>query len=97
MTQPFCQIREDSKDLLVIGIQGQLKSHHQIWDFPNDHVKFKSQDGLLYCDGFLYVPNGLSHIKIIRPSKKLDHQRLCRSPSLGFATKAMACKGAGQK
>ncbi len=64
MTQPFCQIREDSKDLLVIGIQGQLKSHHQIWDFPNDHVKFKSQDGLLYCDGFLYVFYGLAQLQI---------------------------------
>jgi hypothetical protein len=60
MTQPFFgQIRENLKKDLVIGIQGQLRSHHQIQDFFSDHVKFKFQDGLLYHDGILYVSNGL--------------------------------------
>jgi hypothetical protein len=48
------------KNLLAIGIQGQLNSHHQVQDFFNDHVKFKFQDGLLYRDVILYVLDGLA-------------------------------------
>jgi hypothetical protein len=48
------------KDLLTIGIQGQLNSHRQIQEFSNDHVKFEFQDGLLYRDGILYVFDGLT-------------------------------------
>jgi hypothetical protein len=55
----FCQIHEDlKKHPLVIGIQNQLRSRHQIYDFFSDHAKFEFQNGLLYCDGLLYVPNG---------------------------------------
>jgi hypothetical protein len=61
----FCQIREDLKDPFAIGIQGQLKSHHQVWDFPSDHVKFKFQNGVFYCDGFLYGPNGLAQLQVL--------------------------------
>jgi hypothetical protein len=61
----LCQICENSKVPLIIGIQGQLKSHCQVWDFPCDHVKFKFQDGLLYCDDFLYVPNGFAQFQIL--------------------------------
>jgi hypothetical protein len=46
------------KNLLAIGIQGQLNSHHQVQEFSNDHVKFEFQDGLLYHDGILYVFDG---------------------------------------
>jgi hypothetical protein len=57
----FCQIHENLKnDPLVIGIQGQLRNHHQIQEFSSDHVKFEFQDGLFYHDGFLYVYNGLT-------------------------------------
>jgi len=60
MTTFFCQICEDlKKDPLTIGIQGQLKNHHQVHDFSSDHAKFKFQNGLLYYDGFLYVQTGL--------------------------------------
>jgi hypothetical protein len=56
----FCQIREDlKKDLLVIHIQSQLRSHHKVHDFSNDHDKFDFQNGLSYHDGLLYVLNGL--------------------------------------
>jgi hypothetical protein len=51
-TTLLCQICEDLKDPVAIGIQGQLKSHHQVWDFPSDHVEFEFQNGVLYCDGF---------------------------------------------
>jgi hypothetical protein len=59
MTQPFFSkfIKIWKKTLFIINIQGELKSSHQVQDFSNDHVKFKFQDGLLYHDGFLYVPN----------------------------------------
>jgi len=54
----FSQIHENlKKHLLVIGIQGQLRNHHQVQDFFDDHFKFEFQDGLLYCDGLLYVPD----------------------------------------
>jgi hypothetical protein len=49
----FCEICEDLEDLFVIGIQSQLRSHHQVQDFSSDHAKFKVQNGLLYCDGLL--------------------------------------------
>jgi hypothetical protein len=56
MTTLLCPIHEDlKKDPLTIGIQGQLRSHHQVHDFSNDHVKFKFQDGLFYRDGILHV------------------------------------------
>jgi hypothetical protein len=58
-TNFLCQIREYlKKDLLAIGIQGQLKNHHQVQDFYSDHVKFEFQNGLFYCDGLLYVFDG---------------------------------------
>jgi hypothetical protein len=57
-TTLLCQIHEDLKDPFIVGIQGQLKSHHQVQDFSSHHVKFKFQNGLLHHDGFLYVPNG---------------------------------------
>jgi hypothetical protein len=58
----FNQIREDLKnDPLTIGIQGQLRSDHQIQDFFNDYAKFE----LLYCDGLLYVPDGLSQLQVL--------------------------------
>jgi hypothetical protein len=57
----FYQIHEDLKnDLLAIGIQGQLKSHHQVQDFFSDHAKFEFQNGLLYYDNFFYVIHGLA-------------------------------------
>jgi hypothetical protein len=57
----LCQICEDFKnEPLVIGIQGQLRNHHQVQDFSNDHGKFEFQDVLLYHDGFLYVLDGLA-------------------------------------
>jgi hypothetical protein len=35
----ICQIREDLKNnFLDIGIQGQLKSHHQVQDFSINHA-----------------------------------------------------------
>jgi hypothetical protein len=56
MTTFLCPIHEDlKKDLFTIDIQGQLRSHHQVQIFSNDHVKFELQDGLFYCDGLLYV------------------------------------------
>jgi hypothetical protein len=62
----FCQIREDlKKDHLAIGIQGQLSSHNQVQDFFNDHAKFEFENGLLYCDGFLYVPNGFTQLQVL--------------------------------
>jgi hypothetical protein len=45
----LCQIHEDlNKNVFIIGIQGQLRNHHQDQDFSNDHVKFEFQNGLLY-------------------------------------------------
>jgi hypothetical protein len=62
----LCQIREDlNKDLFAIGIQGQLSSHNQIHDFFSDHAKFEFEDGLLYCDGFLYVLDGLTRLQVL--------------------------------
>jgi hypothetical protein len=58
----FCEICEDLEDLFVIGIQSQLRSHHQVQDFSSDHAKFKVQNGLLYCDGLLYVLDGLAQL-----------------------------------
>jgi hypothetical protein len=62
-TSFFCQIHENLKDPLAIGIQGQLMSD-QVQDFFNDHVKFEFQDGLLYRDGLLYVLDGLVRIEV---------------------------------
>jgi hypothetical protein len=60
MAQPFfVKFCEDLKDLLVVDIEGQLRNHHQVQDFFSDHPKFEFQNGLLYCDGFLYVFDGL--------------------------------------
>jgi hypothetical protein len=56
----FYQIHEDLKNDLAIGIQGQLKSHHQVQDFFSDHAKFEFQNGLLYYDNFFYVIHGLA-------------------------------------
>jgi hypothetical protein len=64
-TTLLCQIHENLKDPLVIGIQGQL-TNHQVQDFSNDHVKFEFQDGLLYHDGFLYVPDGPVRIQVFK-------------------------------
>jgi hypothetical protein len=50
---------------LAIGIQSQLNSHHQVQDFSNDHVKFKFQDGLFYCDGILYVLEGPAQFQVL--------------------------------
>jgi hypothetical protein len=41
-------------------------SHHQVQDFSSDHVKFEFQDGLLYCDGFLYVHDGLAQLQFLQ-------------------------------
>jgi hypothetical protein len=65
-TTIFCQICEDLKDLFAINIQGQLKSHGQVQIFSNDHAKFKFQDGLLHCDGFLYVHDALAQLQVFR-------------------------------
>jgi hypothetical protein len=40
-------------------------NHHQVQDFFNDHAKFEFQDGLLYCDGLLYVPDGFVRFQIL--------------------------------
>jgi hypothetical protein len=62
----LCQICEDLKnDPLVIGIQGQLRSHHQVLNFSNDHVKFEIQDGLFYRDDLLYVLDGLEGFQVL--------------------------------
>ncbi len=63
---PSLSIREDLKKYpLAIGIQSQLNSHHQVQDFSNDHVKFKFQDGLFYCDGILYVLEGPAQFQVL--------------------------------
>ncbi len=62
----FCQIREDLKKDLTIGIQGQLRSRQQDYEFSNDHVKFTFQDGLFYCDGFFYVHDGLTQLQVLQ-------------------------------
>jgi hypothetical protein len=43
MTQPFFVkfINTLKKNLFVIGIQGQLRNHHQVQGFYNDDAKFK--------------------------------------------------------
>jgi hypothetical protein len=62
----FCQICEDlKKDPLVIVIQSQFRSHHQIHEFFSDHAKFKFQDGLLYGDGFLHIIDGLTRLQVL--------------------------------
>jgi len=62
-----CQICEDlKKDLLIIGIQGQLRNHHQIQDFFNDHAKFEFQDGLFYRDALLYFLMAFCDFKFSR-------------------------------
>jgi hypothetical protein len=62
----FCQICEDlKKDPLVIVIQYQLRSHHQVHDFFSDHVKFKFQDGLLYGDGLLHILDGPTRLQVL--------------------------------
>ncbi len=62
----LCQIHEDlKKGLFTIGIQGQLSSHHQVQGFFNDHAKFEFEDGLLYCDGLLYVLDGFTQLQIL--------------------------------
>jgi len=67
MTQPFfVKFVKILKDLFAINIQGQLKNHGQIQFFSNDHAKFKFQDGLLYCDGFLYVHDGLAQLQVFQ-------------------------------
>ncbi len=62
----LCQIHGNLKDPFTIGIQGQLKNHHQVQDFSNDHAKFKFQDVLFYHDGLLYVPDGLTQFQILQ-------------------------------
>jgi hypothetical protein len=63
----FCQIREDlKKNSFIIGIYGQLRNYHQVQDFSNDHVKFEFQNGLLYCDGFWYVHDGLAQLQMAK-------------------------------
>jgi hypothetical protein len=63
----FYQIREDlKKDLLAIGIQGQLKNHPQVQNFSNDHAKFEFQDGLLYHDGLLYIVDGHVQLQVLQ-------------------------------
>jgi hypothetical protein len=62
----LCQICEDLKnDPLAIGIQGQLRSHHQVLNFSSDHVKFEIQDGLFYRDDLLYVLDGLEGFQVL--------------------------------
>jgi hypothetical protein len=63
----FCQICEDLKtNPLIINIQRKLKCHHQVQDFSSDHAKFEFQNGFLYHNGHLYVPNGLAQLKVFQ-------------------------------
>jgi hypothetical protein len=48
----FGQILENLKDTFAIGIQSQSRNHCQVQDFPNNHINFEFQVGLLYRDGF---------------------------------------------
>ncbi len=50
----------------TIGIQGQLRSHCQVQKNSSNHANFEFQDGLLYCDGLLYVFDGLMQLQVLQ-------------------------------
>jgi hypothetical protein len=54
------------ENALAISIQGQLRNHHQVQDFFSDHVMFKFQDGLFYCDDILYVHDGFTSFQVLQ-------------------------------
>jgi hypothetical protein len=54
------------KDPFVIGIQSQLKIHHQVQKISSDHVKLEFQDCLFYHDGILYVLDGLARLYVLQ-------------------------------
>ncbi len=63
----LCQICENlKKDLVTISIQGQLRNHHQVQKNSTEHAKFEFQNGLLYFDGLLYVPNGPTRLQVLQ-------------------------------
>jgi hypothetical protein len=43
-----------------------LNNQNQGQDFLNDHNKFEFQDGLLYHDGLVYVPNGCAQLQVLQ-------------------------------
>ncbi len=47
-----------------------MRSQHQVQYFSNDHAKFKFQNGLLYCDDFLYVFDGLAWFQVLQARHK---------------------------
>jgi hypothetical protein len=63
----FHQICEDlKKDPFIVDIQNQLRNQHQIQDLFSNCAKFKFRDGLLYCDGLLYVLDGLIQFQVFQ-------------------------------
>jgi hypothetical protein len=67
MTRPFfVKFVKIWKKPPTIGIQGQLRSHCQIQKKSTDHANFEFQNGLLYCDGLLYVLSGLVWLQILQ-------------------------------
>jgi hypothetical protein len=63
----ICQICENlKKDLVTISIQGQLRNYHQVQKITIEHAKFEFQNGLLYFDGLLYDPNGLTQLQVLQ-------------------------------
>ncbi len=43
-----------------------MNNQNQGQDFLSDHNKFEFQDGLLYHDGLVYVPNGLAWVQVLQ-------------------------------
>ncbi len=51
----------------------------------------------LYVDDLLIFSKDLQALKIVKEKLYVTFEMRCRNPSLGLATKARACKGAGQE
>jgi hypothetical protein len=84
----LCQICENlKKDLVTISIQGQLRNHHQVQKNSTEHAKFEFQNGLLYFDGLLYVPNGPTRLQVFQAMHNvlvLDHFGFNKTMELAY-------------